>query len=135
YSDRGLTQSQEAVELAQQLAHPYNLSSAFICAAMFHQFRRDVRCTHERTEAAMTLAKEQGFPFWMANGTLLRGWALVQQGQAQEGMAQLTHGLMTYRATGAEIARPYYLAFLAEAHGTLLNPEAELQVVHTAPPL
>jgi predicted ATPase len=132
YPDQGLTQSQEAVTLAQQLAHPHNLSFALIGAAMFHQFRRDVRCTQERAEAAMTLAKEQGFPFWMANGTLLRGWVLVQQGQAQEGMAQITHGLMTYRATGAEIARPYYLALLAEAHGTLGEPEAGLAVLTEA---
>ena len=29
---------------------------------MFHQFRREVRCTQERAEAAISLAKEQGFP-------------------------------------------------------------------------
>src|SRR5262249_1180880 len=56
----------------------------------------------------------------------------VQQGQAQEGMAQITHGLMIYRATGAEIARPYYLAFLAEAHRTLREPEAGLTALAEA---
>src|SRR5262249_41548314 len=121
-----------AVTLAQQPAHPYNLSFAFSGAAMFHQFRRDVRCTQERAEAAMTLAKEQGFPFWMAIGTLLRGWVLVQQGRAQEGMAQITHGMIPYRATGAEITRPYYLALLAEAHGTLGESEAGLAVLTEA---
>jgi predicted ATPase len=132
YPDQGLTRSQEAVTLAQQLAHPYNLGFAFSGAAMFHQFRRDMRCTQARAEAAVTLAKEQGFPFWMAIGTVLRGWVLVQQGQAREGMAQLTHGLMTYRATGAEITRPYYLALLAEAHGTLGESEAGLAVLTEA---
>ena len=62
----------------------------------------------------------------MAVGSLLRGWALAQQGQAQEGIEQIDQGLTACRATGAEIARPYFLALLAEAHGTIGEPEAGL---------
>jgi len=35
YPDQGLTQSQEAVTLAQQSAHPFSLGFALVCAAMF----------------------------------------------------------------------------------------------------
>ena len=42
YPDQGLTQSQEAVTLAQQMAHPYSLSFALSCAALLHQFRREM---------------------------------------------------------------------------------------------
>ena len=52
----------------------------------------------------------------MTISAMLRGWALVHQGQAQEGMAQITHALMTYRAIGSEVGRPYFLTLLAEAH-------------------
>src|SRR5215471_17280019 len=68
----------------------------------------------------------------MANGTLLCGWVLVQQGQAQEGMAQITQGLVTYRTTGAEISRPYYLALLAEAYGIQGEPEEGLTALAEA---
>ena len=68
YPDQGLAQSQEAVTLAQQSAHPFSLSFALSMAAMFHQFRREVRAAQERAEAAISLATEQGFPFWMAFG-------------------------------------------------------------------
>ena len=90
YPDQGLARSQEAVTLAQQLAHPFSLSFALSCAAMFHQFRREGRAAQERAEAAISLATEQGFPYWMAHGAILRGWALAQQGQAQEGIEQIT---------------------------------------------
>jgi predicted ATPase len=132
YPDQGLTQSQEALALAQQLADPYNLSFAFVCAAMFHQLRRDVRGTQEHAAAALSLAKEQGFPFWMANSAILDGWARAHQGQTKEGMAQITQGLVTYRATGAEICRPYYLALLAEASGIQGEPEEGLTVLAEA---
>ena len=39
------------------------------------------------------------------------------QGQTEEGIAQLRQGMAAWRATGAEIARPLWLAFLAEAYG------------------
>ena len=93
YPDQGLARNHEAVTLAQQIAHPYSLGYALSCAAMFHQFRREVRCTQERAEAAISLATEQGFPYWMAVGSMLHGWALAHQGQAQEGIEQIDAGL------------------------------------------
>jgi tetratricopeptide (TPR) repeat protein len=110
YPDQGRVRIDEAVILAQQLAHPYSLSYALNGAAVFHQYCRKVCATQEHAEATIALATEQGFPYWRARGTVLRGWALAQQGQAQEGREQLHQGLTTYRATGAELGRPYCLA-------------------------
>jgi predicted ATPase len=132
YPDQGLARSHEALTLAQQMAHPFSLGYALSAAALFHQLRREVRFTQERAEAAISLSQEQRFPLWMAFGTMLRGWALVQQGQAKAGIERLTHGLRTYRATGAEISRPYWLALLAEVHGILGKLEAGLTVLTEA---
>jgi predicted ATPase len=68
----------------------------------------------------------------MAQGVILRGWALAQQGQGQEGIAQIEQGLRAFRATGAEIERPYFLALLAEAHGTMGQPETGLTMLTEA---
>jgi len=68
----------------------------------------------------------------MAFGAMLHGWALAHQGRAQEGVEQLTQSLMTYHATGSEHLRPYWLALLAEAQGTLGEPEAGLAVLTEA---
>ena len=63
---------------------------------------------------------------------MLHGWALAHQGQAQAGIEQLTQGLTAWRATGAEAARPYWLALLAAAHGIIGEPEAGLTVLTEA---
>jgi predicted ATPase len=63
----------------------------------------------------MTLAIDQGFPYWLAFATILRGWALAEQGQREEGIAQIRQCLTAYQATRAELVRPYWLALLAEA--------------------
>jgi predicted ATPase len=64
---------------------------------------------------------------------MLRGWVLVQQaGQAQAGIEQIHQGLTAYRAMGTETLQPYYLALLAEAYGTLGEPEAGLTALAEA---
>jgi predicted ATPase len=132
YPDQALARNQQAVTLAQQRAHPFSLSFALGVAAIFHQFRREERWTQERADAAMRVAMEQGFPYWMALGSILRGWALVQQGQAQEGIEEIHQGLRAWQATGAEGIRPYYLALLAEAYGIMGQPEAGLTTLTEA---
>jgi predicted ATPase len=99
---------------------------------MLHQFRREVHAVQEHAEATLRLATEQGFPLWVAVGSLLRGWTLVHQRQAQEGIEQIHQGLMDYRTTGAEALRPYFLALLAEAHGILGEPETGLTALAEA---
>jgi TOMM system kinase/cyclase fusion protein len=132
YPDQGLRQIGEAVTLAQQSAHPFSLGFALSGAAVFHQYRREVRAVQERAEATIVLATEQGFQVWMAFGSMLYGWALAQQGQAQEGIEQITQGLLALRATGTEGGRPYFLALLADAHGIRGEPEAGLTALAEA---
>jgi hypothetical protein len=43
----------------------------------------------------------------LAWGTILRGWALAEQGGEEEGVAQIRQGLAAYWATGAELRRPH----------------------------
>jgi predicted ATPase len=47
----------------------------------------------------------------------MQGWAQVAQGQREDGLAQMRHGLAALRATGAALRLPYYLALLAGACG------------------
>jgi predicted ATPase len=132
YPVQGRTQMDEALALAQQSAHPFSLSFALGAAAIFHQLRREERVTQERAEATISLAQEQGFLYWMALGAILRGWALAHQGQAKEGIEQITQGLRAFRATGAAILRPCFLSLIAEAHGMIGEPEAGLTVLTEA---
>jgi len=63
---------------------------------------------------------------------MVRGWTLAEQGQVQEGIAQMQQGLAAYRATGAELGRPRWLAQLAEAYEKVGQPEEGLTVLAEA---
>jgi predicted ATPase/class 3 adenylate cyclase len=116
YPDQALQRSDDTRVLAQERAHPFTLAYALDFATRIHQLRREGQLTHQWAEALLTLSREQGFTQRLATGTILCGWALAAQGQTAEGIAQMRQGLAAFRATGAELARPYYLALLAEAY-------------------
>src|SRR5262249_48891749 len=98
YPDQALQKSKAARTLAQELSYPYSLAAARSYAAMSHQLRRERALTQEWAAAAITLAREHGFPGWLGHGTILQGWAQAEQGQSAEGIAQIRQGLATYQA-------------------------------------
>lgn len=63
---------------------------------------------------------------------MLRGWALAEQGQIEEGITQMRQGLAAGRATGAGLELPLVLAALAETHGKAGEVEEALQAVEEA---
>ena len=132
YPDQAQQSIHEALILAQELAHPFSLAYALTFATIVHWFRREGPAAQEYIEAAMTLARIQEFSDFLALGTLLGGWVLAEQGQREEGIAQIHQGLDAYRATGAEVFRPSFLAILAEAYGKAGQSEEGLTVLAEA---
>jgi predicted ATPase/class 3 adenylate cyclase len=117
YPERALQSSDGAFTLAKELSRPFSLAFALNQSARLYQFRQDGQCTRERAEASIRLSTEQGFPQPLAGATFLRGWALTQQGQYAQGIAEMHQGLAAYRTTGAEHQLTYFLALLAEGYG------------------
>ena len=105
YPDQALQKSKAACALAQELSYPFSLAAARVYAAMLYQLRRDRALTQKWAEAALTLAREHGFPLWVGFGAVLQGWALAKQGQSEEGIPQIHQGLANYEAIGAPIRR------------------------------
>ena len=132
YPDQALRRVHDALALAQEVSHPFSLGFALAFAAWLHQLRREGHAVHERATALMALATDQGFPFWDSWGTVLRGWALAEQGQCAEGITQLRQGIAAWQATGAALQLPYYLALLVEAYGKAGQAEEGLRVLAEA---
>ena len=117
YPTQAVQWGQEALSLAQGLAHPYSLVLAQHWAATLHYHRREVSAVQTLADALLTLAAAQGFPQHVAYGTYWRGWVLAMQGEGEAGLALLRQGLAAVVATGNELSRPRCLLLLAEATG------------------
>jgi predicted ATPase len=133
HPEQAVKRSQEALTLAQELAHSNTLAAALVFASWFYQLCREGQRAKERAEAAITLSIEQGLPFWLAAGESCQGWLLAEQGQMEEGIARILQGLAAYRATGAEIHwRIQSPIALAEVYGKVGRPEEGLNMLAEA---
>ena len=115
HPERGARSAEDAIALAERLAHPYTLAMALTMAGLTHQLLRDARSCRERAEAALALGAERGFPTWTSLATFLRGWSMGEQGQRDEGIEEMRRGIAAWRALGLELALPWLLTALAEA--------------------
>jgi predicted ATPase len=133
FPDQALNKSREALALARGLSHPFSEALALNFAALLHQHRREERAVQTQAEAVIARSHEQGFLFRVAWGTILRGWALAEQGQDEEGIIQIRQGLASWEeTTGTELARPHCLSILAEVYGKAAQFEAGLGVLAEA---
>ena len=78
------------------------------------------------------LSTRQNFVLWLAIGKVFRGWARSTSGRTAEGISWIEKGIKDYRATGAMLTMPFWLALQAEAlHLADRTPEA-LEVIGEA---
>jgi len=132
YPDQALRRTREALALAREISHPPSIAIALNCTTFLHQHCRDPDATRQWAEEMIALATEQGLPLWLALETMLHGWALAEQGQTDEGIAEIQNGLSGYRAVGSELNVPYFLALLAEANAKAERTEAALALLAEA---
>ena len=117
----GLAAAQRSLELARRLDQPSSLAMAMHFNAMLHQCRGDVAETARWAQSTIDLAAEEGFSFWLAGGTVFKGWAKVAgagrgaQAEVEAGLADIRRGLDAWLATGSRTYHTYYLGLQGDA--------------------
>jgi len=132
FPDQALARGQDALAMAHELSHPFSVGFAGCWLAFVAQFRRDARMVREKSEAALALASEQGFPVWVAAATTMHGWATAIEDGSEAGLAELQQGIAAWRATGAGAWLAYYDTLLAEVFERLGKAEAALHELDEA---
>jgi DNA-binding winged helix-turn-helix (wHTH) protein/tetratricopeptide (TPR) repeat protein len=132
YPEQALEQSRRAMNLAEEVAHPWALAMALGYAAVVCVLRGDRQAALERAEATIQLATAQGVFPWIGRGMMLRGWVLAEQGRTREGLAQIQQGLALWQANGQELGKPFWLALLGECYAKLGQVGEGLRVIAEA---
>jgi predicted ATPase len=130
YPDQALAMSQETLDQARALSHPFTLVFARYFHGVLHQLRWEVRAVQEQVQGVLCVSAERGFALYLAWGTILRGWALAHgalepvegrsvlgEAQVEEGIGQMCEGIAASQAIGAAVTMPSSLASLAQAYG------------------
>jgi DNA-binding winged helix-turn-helix (wHTH) protein/tetratricopeptide (TPR) repeat protein len=130
YPDLALEKAETMLRRAQN--HVFTLALAQDQAAVVHMLRRDPGSVEQLAGAAIDVASRNGFPYWVAVGNILHGWARAMHGETREGIAEIKRGLEACRVTGVEMDRPFYLALLAEACVRGGQPDEAMSVLDEA---
>jgi class 3 adenylate cyclase/predicted ATPase len=133
YPDQAIERAMDAVNLAQDLAHPLSsiLAQSFLC--YLHYCRGEQDLTRERAGAVMALCAEHEIaPQYLAAGRILQGWVLAVQGDTDEALAEVRQGLVGFRSTGVTLHYVFLLAILAELCGRAGEPDRGLEAVAEA---
>ena len=123
YPDQALKRADEAQSLAKQVGNLYTQTRSLYWDSLVRQFTGQWDVLRERIEVAISMAMEHGFALVLGVGRIMRGWALVTEGRAEESISQISEGLERYRATGARFQLPHLMTPLIEAYKKTEQPE------------
>ena len=95
---------------------PHSFTEAWIQtgAAVLHLLRGEVAEVRRQAEAAIATSTVEGFPNWLAQANVYRGWALVMDGD-ESGLEQMSDGLGLWSMTGAQLMVPWLRYVMADA--------------------
>jgi predicted ATPase len=115
HPDRVLALNEAAVALAKRVEHPLSLANALFWSGLAHlQQRGEIDRTRERAEELIALSEQLGFPLYLGLGRFLRGWARVESGEAEAGIAEIQQAMVELAETGTALGAPQILFAVAE---------------------
>jgi hypothetical protein len=112
YPARAAARMREALARGSSIAHPFSLAHACRFAAALHHLRRERAAAREQAEASVAVSAGHASdgnasPYYGYGAVLVaanfhRGWALVDQGRQEQGLAAMRAWVKTCRDTGAQ---------------------------------
>jgi predicted ATPase len=128
YADQARLRRDEAITQARQRS-PYTLASVLSVSWFGDWAIEGVQSPQTMLRSAdevLAISSEQGFPFWLGFGNVMRGWGLSAEGQTAAGIQLIRQGMDIFRGTGSNLVVPFFLTALAEVYGMAGQPEEGL---------
>ncbi len=124
--------AEQSVEEARKLAHPTSLCFAHSIVCRVYYLLRDKDALARHSAMVVRLADEHGLGLWRALGSIYAGWSRAEEGAARQGVAMIRDGIARYRAAGAALSLPLFLASLASLEGATGNQREALELLGQA---
>ncbi len=105
----------EAISLAKQLHDTQASVYLLYWSGFLAYFEGNLAETERLASDLIEMSTRQNIATWLPHGKVLRGWARSASGDTAEGIATIEDGIGDYRAAGAILATPFFLALKAEA--------------------
>jgi class 3 adenylate cyclase/predicted ATPase len=118
YTDAALSDAEHALRRARELDHATSLTDVLSGITSLHRLIGDDAAAAANAQELIALAEVKGSAWWTAMAMMQQG-ALAVTGKASDAIQILSAGIAAWRSTGATLATPTFLPFLAMAHAAL----------------
>jgi predicted ATPase len=119
YPEQAQKRVAEAVSMAMRLNRPFSIAFALQYVVSVAHLRREYASLRQHAENLSAVAREHGFPMWVASSTASLGRQLLEERDWEGGSALMREGLNNVRSAGGELIYLYLAVLFAE--GCLLN--------------
>lgn len=114
---QALALSKQTLTEAEQGSELVTMAIVLQHGCLFSQLAGFSEATAQQANALITLAREQGYPFWLAHGELFRDWSECVKSPDEQRVNNLQQALQRVEATHSRLFQPYYSGLLAQAYG------------------
>jgi class 3 adenylate cyclase/predicted ATPase len=114
-AEGGIAHGREAVDYAEALRHPHTICYVLSFLAGAYLIAGNPRAAFPVAERTVVQSNEYGFPQWAAGGLMLRGWAHVEVGEIEAGLADIRNSIRGLERTGTLIWMQFAHYLLAHA--------------------
>jgi len=104
----------QAMAIARELNHPFNLAYACCYASLFEDTMGRWQPAIQLARQAIEITHAYEFPFWEGVAQIFAGHALARSGDP-EGLSLMHAGIALWRSTGGRLATTMHLDMLADA--------------------
>ena len=115
------------LDQANLAAHVHNFAGAGL-----EELLGNIPAVRAHADAILELADRHDLGYWRLNGLILRGWAMVQEGAEEAGIALMRQNTTERAALGVSWYQARYLCLLAAAYAQVGQVEPGLQVIAEA---
>jgi len=128
-AEGGVAHGRDALAYAQHLRHWHSICYVLSFLAGAYLIAGNPRAAYPVAERTIAFSTEHGFPQWSAGGLMLRGWARIDLGEIEAGLADIRNSIGGLEATGTLIWMQFAHFLLARALVASRELEPALELV------
>jgi class 3 adenylate cyclase/predicted ATPase len=115
YPDRARERVRDGLALAEQLDDPFTVAYALAFGSWVDQFEDDRTSLMDKSNQAIRLATEKGFPYWLSIGRVMKASVEAADDPVHTTIGRLRDRVADHHALGTNLFMPYFLAIAADA--------------------
>ena len=129
FPDQARRQNREAMEITEAGSDMVVAAWAITHSSVLHFLCGDHETARERAHAAVEFSTERNVPVFQAFGSIMKGWALVENGHPQEGVPLMESSAEAWKAMEIGMMFHTFSTFLSQGYARCGDLKQALSIV------